>query len=928
MSGAAGGHSPTSTPIQYSGLNVGTSQRNLPVPIHWGTRRLSTNAMAFAGFYSKAVSGKGGGKGGGKATQQNTYFADVLLGLGEGPFDASPQNIWANGSTTTTTTLSQLGMTFFTGTLGQAASSTWNSRYPTLQQGYSQTAYLLAINLALGESATIPQNDFECVRTMGFSYTRSSTIAGWINPTYHTQANAVDVLMSDVITDFLTNPQYGQFMASGDLGPITQYAAYCRAQGFFVSPLLNNQEKATDILNRWAQITNAWIFWSGTQLEFVPLADAAITGNGVTFTPANAVAYTLTLDDLIADRNSPPVKVTRKDPADCYNRTSVNICDRTLGYIDNPIPWDDDQLINQFGLRDNTSISANEICDPIVGAIVAQLVGKRAARIRNTYQFKTNWNFILCLPGTVLQIPLNYTGQTLRVRVTDVAEDEKGQLAFTAEEFPGTVGTYVAPQSAATVTTTLFPNLYAAPPNINTPAIFEPPASFTGGVAKVVIAASGGANWGGCQVSISFDGTTYVPVGTITAPAPQGVLTAGLPAYTAANPDTGDTLAVDLTQSGTTPKPVTTADAVYLRTLALVAPQPTISGPASIVPTNGELLAFGNTAITGTYTANLTYLERGQYGTAPIAHASGEQFTLIDVLGTTGATVSFALPDAYIGQVAWLKFASFNQFGLEQQDLSTVVEYQYGIIGAAATPSFTCFVFGEVPAGAINGSNTVFALAQVPYGGSAALFYNGLKLTAGTDYTVSGSTLTMARAPAGGDVITVNYVTPISTAVAAGGPNYADVVYGEVPGGAVNGSNTAFTLAQAPYHATALMLVQNGQTLTRGTDYTITGSTVSMTTAPATGDVLRAYYIAATTTIFTNIGPTFNSFQEGVVPAGAINGSNTTFTLPAVPHSGLIMVTLNGMILTAGTDYTLSGAAITMTTAPATGDTLTTSFIT
>jgi hypothetical protein len=152
--------------------------------------------------------------------------------------------------------------------------------------------------------------------------------------------------------------------------------------------------------------------------------------------PQNDVAYTLTLDDLIAGAGDAPVKVSRKDPADCYNRTTIAICDRTLGYIDNPIPFSIDQLIDDYGLRDNTSISADEICDPAVGAIVAQLVAKRAAFIRLTYQFTTSWKFLLCLPGTVLEIPLNHTGRMLRVRVTSISEDENGLLAFEAEEFP------------------------------------------------------------------------------------------------------------------------------------------------------------------------------------------------------------------------------------------------------------------------------------------------------------------------------------------------------------------------------------------------------------------------------------------------------------------------------------------------------------
>ena len=860
MSGLLGsGGAPTNSPINYSGLNVGTSQRNIPVPIFRGTRRITTNAMAFANFQAHAVSGKGGGKGGGKANQQQTYTADVLLGLCEGIIDYI-QNIWSNGSTTTTTTLSKLNMTFFNGALGQAPWSYWLSKYPTMQQAYSQTAYLGAVNLALGESATIPENDFECVSASMYAWTRSSTVAGWINPTYHTQANAVDVLMSDFITELLTSTQFGQLMQTSDLGLITQYAAYNRAQGIFVSPYIISQEKATDVINRYAQITNSWIFWSGVQLEFVPLADGVITGNGVTFTPQNDVAYTLTLDDMIADANTPPVKVTRKDPADCYNRTSVNICDRTLGYISNPIPFAIDQMVDDYGLRDSTSVSADEICDPAVGAIVAQLVAKRAAYIRNTYEFKTNWNFILCLPGTVLMIPLNYTGQSVRVRVTDVAEDDKGLLSFTAEEFPGTVGTYIPPQVAPTVTTTLFPNLYAAPPSVNTPAILEPPASFTGGVAKIIVAASGGAGWGGCQVWLSFDGTKYSEIGTITAPAIQGLLTAALAAYGGANPDTAHTLAVDSTQSASSPQPVSNADAQALRTLSLIAAQPTASGGVSIVPTNGELLAFGNVATTGTYTANLTYLERGQYGTAAGAHAIGDQFTLIDVSGTSGTAVELALPTQYIGQTLYIKLASMNVFGNSVQDLSTVTEFQYtptgagygtGAAGIPARPTGLAAVGGPANAAIVWNANlatdnvTSYRLFRATGSGasfgSAALIWQGYAFTY-TDSALASSTAYTYFLEAVNTVGPTTATTGVSvTTLANGVITSSNFTFNETPGGTVNGTNTVFTLAQNPI-AGALTLSVNGA-VQAPAGYSVSGHTITFTTAPASAAVLLATYL-------------------------------------------------------------------------------------
>jgi hypothetical protein len=65
----------------------------------------------------------------------------------------------------------------------------------------------------------------------------------------------------------------------------------------------------------------------------------------------------------------------------------------------------------------------------------------------------------------------------------------------------------------------------------------------------------------------------------------------------------------------------------------------------------------------------------------------------------------------------------------------------------------------------------------------------------------------------------------------------------ETPTGSVNGSNTAFTLAFAPSPGASLQLFLNGQLLKPGgTDYTLSGANITMVNAPATGDVLLAWY--------------------------------------------------------------------------------------
>lgn len=67
----------------------------------------------------------------------------------------------------------------------------------------------------------------------------------------------------------------------------------------------------------------------------------------------------------------------------------------------------------------------------------------------------------------------------------------------------------------------------------------------------------------------------------------------------------------------------------------------------------------------------------------------------------------------------------------------------------------------------------------------------------------------------------------------------------ETPNGIVNGSNTAFTLSVAPSPVASLKLFVNGQLLTSGgVDYTLSGTDITLETAPPTGSVIRAWFLS------------------------------------------------------------------------------------
>lgn len=67
---------------------------------------------------------------------------------------------------------------------------------------------------------------------------------------------------------------------------------------------------------------------------------------------------------------------------------------------------------------------------------------------------------------------------------------------------------------------------------------------------------------------------------------------------------------------------------------------------------------------------------------------------------------------------------------------------------------------------------------------------------------------------------------------------------------------------------------------------------------------------------------------ENITPTGAVNGVNTTFTLPASPSpAASLEFRLNGQVLKAGgEDYTLVAATVTTVIAPPEGSILTASF--
>ncbi|MBZ5604373.1 MAG: hypothetical protein LAO79_18885 [Acidobacteriia bacterium] len=96
---------------------------------------------------------------------------------------------------------------------------------------------------------------------------------------------------------------------------------------------------------------------------------------------------------------------------------------------------------------------------------------------------------------------------------------------------------------------------------------------------------------------------------------------------------------------------------------------------------------------------------------------------------------------------------------------------------------------------------------------------------------------------------------------------------GETPGGAVNGSNTVFTLLFAPSPQASLDLYRNGLLMKLGTDYTLNTNVITFITAstPQVGDLVVASYR------YANPSNPLGSLAAGQVVCSS-TGSNTTAT--------------------------------------------------
>jgi hypothetical protein len=643
MSGLFGGGTNIKAPIIAS-VRIQTSAFGRCVPLVYGQTRVAGCLMWYNDFKAHKHKKKSG-KGGGTTQTSYTYTCAVEIGLCEGEI-LGVSRVWQDKNVVT---LSSLGLDLYTGTSLQAAYPYIVTNHPDQAISYRYQAYVATGSYNLGTDAQMPQHNFEVTGLLPYE------TAG--------EGPNLDAVPSDVMYDFLTDPIHGAGFPSDKIGDLTEMHDYCVASNLFISPAYTEQAPAAETIAALAKLANCALVYSSGVLKSIPFCDSQIVGNGATYSPNVTPVYALTDDDFIASDGNDPVIVTRNKNADAYNQVQVKYYNRENSYAEDVVEASDQRDIELFGLRSMQPVDMYQICRQATARNVAQILMQRSLYIRNKYKFSLSWKYCLLEPMDIVTLTES-TGTGLDnvpVRITSVEEGEDGELSIEAEDFLGEVSSIVAYPSQPAGG--YVPNYNVPGGNATATAILEPPAVLGGGF-QLLFGAAGGELWGGADVYVSTDGSSYSMLGTVESPARIGKLVTSLASV--ADPDTTSTLSVDMTASLSELSGGTQADADSYNTLCCIG---------------DEWLSFETATLTDSYKYDLTYLRRGAYSSTISAHDAASKFVRVDA----DAFLQYAYTPDRIGKYIYVKFLSYNIYNSGYQQLSDVDPIMYRITGASVT---------------------------------------------------------------------------------------------------------------------------------------------------------------------------------------------------------------------------------------------------
>lgn len=639
MGGVFGGGTVSTSDKRINSMRIQQSAYGLCQPLVYGKNRVAANMFWYGDFTATAhtTTKKQGGKGGGVKTKNTTYTysASFMLGLCENKIK-DIGIIWRDKEQIVPKTeggiqlkpIDQLGFELFDGDHNPV----WGylaSKHPDEAVHYPFLGYVACANYDLGGSASLSNHNFEVISNITFSEAIQDA-----NP-------------ADVIEDFITNPRYGA-SPSLQMADLSEFRTYCAAANLLISPALTEQREAFEIINEIVEAVNCAVVPSPDGLKIRSYGDSAVTGNGVTFTPNLEPVYHLTDDDFLGEDQ--PVRVRRSRDTDAYNHCQIEYVNRFNQYNTETVEAKDQANIEMFGLRTQDPVKFDFFCEPKIARHAVQLLLQRKLYVRNEYEFELGWKYCRLEPMDIVTITDESLGlNQFPVRITRVEEDEEGVLSITAEELA--VGSRSAVEYDLQ-SSNGYQGGNEEPGNVNAPTIFEPPLELTDGKNQIWVAASGGINWGGCNVWVSLDNTTYEMIGTIYGSARYGTLVSAI--------DADDTsMQVQLN----------TSSQIFGGTLE------DAEVDATLCKVGDEYINYIDAILDGSGRYTLSGMLRGRFDDAG-PHNAGESFVRID-----RAIFSHDYNENMVGKQIYLKFTSFNGLEQKEETLDEVTAYSYTING-------------------------------------------------------------------------------------------------------------------------------------------------------------------------------------------------------------------------------------------------------
>ncbi|WP_302610669.1 phage tail protein [uncultured Mitsuokella sp.] len=630
------GHTTTTRANKISEFTVATAEYGAAVPEIIGTTRVSGNVIYYDDFTAHEHretqrTGKGGHSKSVSITY--TYTVAVILGLCEGEISGLGR-VWV-GKDQYTYPNDAIQMTLFRGQANQQPWAYVSGKHPDKALPYTGLAYMAGV-IDLGDSGSMPNYNFE------------------VKGKLLSSGDGVDANPADYIRYILDKVGLSKVEIIG----LDNYRSYCKHADLLISTPMDQTEakSARDIINEIATLTNAYMFWSNDKFKIVCCDDRAYPTKNPEdpddkgWQPNRTITYDLTADDFIPQTGGALVTYSRKDSSEIYNQFPVEFVNRDSGYEKETVSYALTQDIADYGLRQANTTSASYIYTKDRAVKVAETLARKAQYERNKYTFKLDWAFCRLEVGDLVTLTDESCGLNKQPAMIDsVTEGTDGLLTITA--ISRAKGDYSAASFDVHAVDRPYVDYNVAPPNTDTPIILQPPAELTTSGLEVWIGARGKSDgWGGCRIYVSDNKDYYRYAGQIATAARIGTLASAIAA---------DATTVEIDANGDFLSG-THQDAERGNTLCWLG---------------GECLSYQTANLLQNGHYELTGCIRGQYQTTAATHDAGTEFARLD---TALLRIPFLKED--IGKKVYIKLASYNIFGNNEQDLSNLDEYEYTIL--------------------------------------------------------------------------------------------------------------------------------------------------------------------------------------------------------------------------------------------------------